>query len=202
MTSGDHNLIPSERGELARSGDEAHPILAEMAGDLLASVKQKDELAPARPKDELAQPKGELAPQGSRIGDPENMFYETSTGEKFHHIFFREPLFWISFSSVNEWDCELAAKVKAVGAASVPEFCRFLTLTEFCLFLTLRERDRGLSSNFEYRLPTEDEGSKAISWQNGAHYKGSLLPDLSVDYPFRIILARTPKSDESARLAK
>ena len=188
MTSGDHNLIPSERGELVRSGDEAHPILSEMAGDLLASVKQKDE----------------LAPQGSRIGDPENMFYETSTGEKFHHIFFREPLFWISFSSVNQWNCELAAKVKAVGAAAVPEFCRFLTLTEFCLFLTLRESDRGSSSNFEYRLPTEDEGSKAISWQNGAHYKGSplLLPDLSVDYPFRIILARTPKSDESARLAK
>ena len=103
MTSGDHNLIPSERGELARSGGETHPILSEMAGGLLASVKQKDELAPARPKDELAQPKGELVPQGSRIGDPKIMLYETSTGEKFHHIFFREPLFWISFSCVNEW---------------------------------------------------------------------------------------------------
>ena len=31
-----NQLIPSERGELVRSGDDVHPILSEIAGDLVA----------------------------------------------------------------------------------------------------------------------------------------------------------------------
>ena len=173
MTSDDHNLVPSERGELARSGGETHPILSEIAGDLVARANKKDE----------------PVPQGSRIGDPKIMLYETSMGQSFHNVYIFGPLFWISFSCVNEWDCELAAKVKEVGAGAVPEFCRLLTL---------RERDRGLSSNFEYRLPTEDESSKAKGWRDGADYKGAGITmeawwdevsDIRVGDPFRIILA-------------
>ena len=78
MTPDDHNLVPSERGELARSGGETHPILSEIAGDLVARANKKDE----------------PVPQGSRIGDPKIMLYETSMGQSFHNVYIFGPLFW------------------------------------------------------------------------------------------------------------
>jgi hypothetical protein len=52
MRSGDHNLILSHRGELVRGGGAVHPILSEIAGDLVARSKKKGELT--KTKRELA----------------------------------------------------------------------------------------------------------------------------------------------------
>ena len=104
MTSVDHLLILSERGELARGGGETHPILSEIAGDLVARAKEKDERVQQWPC------------MNPRFGE----LYRNSLDQSF--FFFRE--FWISFKSMLKWDCELAAKAQAVGAEAVPEFCQ------------------------------------------------------------------------------
>ena len=56
MTSDDHNLILSERAELARGGDETHPILSKLASDLLARADEKVELLTSKSMDELEEP--------------------------------------------------------------------------------------------------------------------------------------------------
>ncbi len=56
MTSDDHNLILSERAELARGGDETHPILSKLASDLLARADERVELFTSKSRDELEEP--------------------------------------------------------------------------------------------------------------------------------------------------
>ena len=183
--------ILSERGELVRGGDETHPILSEMASDLLAHAEENRE---------LAQPKAKRIPQWPRI---EPRFGELCLNSLDQSFFFFHG-FWISFKSMLKWDCELGAKTQAVGAEAVPEFCRTLTL---------RERSMGLSSHWEYRSPTRDEAVTFDNFRLGAWDHGDMsshngwseleygTPSVVSEFPFRLLLARPSKRDESARLA-
>ncbi len=177
MPEDGHSIEPVPGGELSPRGEGGNPILSQMARDLLARDKETEQV-----------------PQVPPVLDPEEVTYTNSLGQRFHFIYFNKPLFWMSFCPVSELDYAIVMGEMPSGPEGISEFCQRLTLGE---------RSRGLSRDWVYRLPTEDESSGAISWREGADRWGSPIASeawwdevWSIDAgdPFRIILIKESRA--------